>query len=275
MLGPLRYNAGRIREKACRFATGDGSTGAFQLVDRHGQPVTSDIQIASIHQTDWQGRVELSSEARTNYLSDSQFSQSSTSSFGKYAPGNADGLSTAIVDTGVTSAGIPYIDLHVSGTTTAVQYNFLAYGPAITEAGDWIASGWFALIAGAAPASSFYVGCSEGGPSPNWHQTAKNMYLTGDLSYWETPINSTEAIGTRMQWRFGFKSNAGEVIDFTVRIAAPMLVNADTVGAYIPTTTAPVTVTDYTASDTGLITLGQPLADGGTLDWTGTARRAA
>src|SRR5690625_4694895 len=49
------------------FATGDGSATQFQLKDANGNAVTSGFSVDSIHQTDWQGRVELSDQPRTNY----------------------------------------------------------------------------------------------------------------------------------------------------------------------------------------------------------------
>src|SRR5699024_7983021 len=67
MLSPMMQCAGRIRVKGCPFGAPDGVSSSFQLADRHGHAVTKDVRIQSIHQTDWQGRVELSSEARTNY----------------------------------------------------------------------------------------------------------------------------------------------------------------------------------------------------------------
>lgn len=39
--------------------------------------------------------------------------------------------------------------------------------------------------------------------------------------------------------------------------------------SFIPTTTVAVTVTDYTISGTGLVTLAANLANGATLTWTG------
>ena len=41
-------------------------------------------------------------------------------------------------------------------------------------------------------------------------------------------------------------------------------------GAYIPTTTAPVSLTDYSYTSAGLVTLGEPAS--GTYDWTGSGQ---
>src|SRR5699024_4824947 len=74
------------------FGTGDGSATQFHLKDAGGNNVSSGITVQSIHQTDWQGRVELSSEARTNVIpSPSDLSTFGSSNMSSVTTGASEG----------------------------------------------------------------------------------------------------------------------------------------------------------------------------------------
>lgn len=236
-----------VRVSNEQFFTGDGATSTAQL-SVNGEDVV-EANIKSIHQTDWQGRVELSSEARTNYI-DRAFSAihgAQTPGIDGVRPGTTTG--TRFTSSGGDSYAVANIPVDAPAGKT---YTFGVWLK--TDSPDTALDGGVQLFAyeGLANVSAVVVQPSD---------TYGLFTITHTVAADSTATNLT----LRIDCPKNNSATPGAYVDYD----CPMLTDGATLGAYIPTTTSPVTITDYTASDTGQITLGQPLADQGTLDWTG------
>lgn len=226
------------------FGTGDGSTTSFQLKDSAGKSVAP-TQVAGIYRTDWQGRVALSNQPRTNYLNYS----------------NSIGGENWTVQSG-----------------TVVTLNAVA-GP------DGLITATKIDFTGAAGNSGVYHLTYNG----NFDNNVKGVWLRGDVGgevviivdpqltvgsttcslttawqYFSLAESGVQTTGAAGLW---IRKSSGNVI-----YADAAMVEAGTLipGAFIPTTGAPVTVTDYTLAPDGSLTLGQVPASGATLDWMGS-----
>lgn len=232
------------------FATGDGSATQFQLKDANGNDVTSGFVVDSIHQTDWQGRIELSDQSRTNNATYSN-------DFAKWI--NFGGAVVSLTsghpspDGGSNASAFEVHDADGSYYGFAGLFTSLAGdigGP--ESASIWLRAD-VPLVASLAMRSSSGTSPATANVDTTWTKAtvqSSATYVRG-LSFGISENNASGLpAGTLLYFCFAEQEDG------------------DTVGAYISTTTDPVTITDYTLSG-NQITLGQ-VSNGATLDWTGS-----
>ena len=228
---------------------GDGVNSVFT--------VPSEITaVSSLYRRDWQGTVALSQSARTN-------------SCGRSNPLLADlsGASATVTQGNITDHGLS------NGITfpVAAQDDF-AFKAVTVSVGQKIAASFFVKMTdGGLPVVgpesgkdfSIYIGSKE---QPAGLCAVKDLgsglykilYYTGSLA-----TQSGAAFGPQ---RSGKHSGRGFTITgYHIEINS----SGDTVGSYIPTTTAPVTVTDYAATG-NTITLAEAPAFAAELTVDGT-----
>lgn len=254
MLAPMMYSGSRIHANAAQFGTGDGSATAFQLKDRHGHNVTSQIKLASIHQADWQGRVELSDQPRTNYALNSD-DPSTWNPVRVTLEANAatapNGSQTAckVICTGATD---PYVT-----RTGAAKFG---------DTKTW--SVWAWTDAGQPTEATVFIYGSG-----TTDTAYKGIILTTTPTRYDITTTITQAATTGVTARLDLQH--APTAGVYAYCWGGQIEDGDKPGAYIPTTDSAVTVTDYTHDGQGVITTGQVPADDAVLDWTGTGRRAA
>src|SRR5690625_2806493 len=190
--------------------------------------------LQSIHQTDWQGRVELSGQPRTNYNTPSE----GVPLFNQWNSLNASATLTGGVSdpTGGTGA------VKITGTTQP--------------------SGFWTSHSKHGTSGMAYMSC--------WIRadvdTEVQYGITNNDRITATPTwtKHVVAVPDGENGLIYIRVDNGEIEVFGVSwVTQP--------GAYIPTTTAPVTVTDYTVDETGSVEVGDAGPSGAELDWTGSA----
>lgn len=256
------------------FATGDGARLAYSLVAL-SRPCTV-VGTPTIYRTDWQGTYQLSSTARTNIALQSQ-------TFTGWTPINAtatantttspDGTNDAgtlventansthyVSRTGITFADNTTYCMSIWAKRTAGTRDlfFYLYDKAANQRGANfnLGNGTVSSLAGASSAGVvaypngwyrlyivFNSGAGANPPGPTC------MMLNGGVSTYTG--DGTSSVGL-----FGLQVEVGSATT-----------------SYIPTTTAAVTVTDYTLSATSLVTLAANLASGAILTWSGAYTR--
>jgi len=230
--------------------------------DAQGQVVPRDqiMQLSGIYQTDWQGRQLLYPEARTNITIDSDF-QSTGTPFGTSPP--------------------------VMGTTTlygkpCASCTFSANGTSGFAASNG-RFGNFGITSGQNLTGYVWITLSR----PLTGSEVIDVYATGSQGQQGMNINAANCSDYVGQWGMvaipsteithtGNNAFAVFVIsplssDLTVYATAGEMEVGDTAGSYIKTTTAPVTVTDYTqtvSSDGFLVSI--EASPGATYDWEGS-----
>ena len=145
--------------------------------------------------------------------------------------------------------GVPYVDVRFFGTVTTAGDCVLdpigqSISPAASLGQAWTGRAQLALIAGSWPAGRqaelrIYERTAAGGFLAASSIDVKAS-VTGPTL---VPITVTrpsfdQATVARSQLAFRVVTNLSDVIDFTVRIAAPQLEQSATLGQYSPTTTA-------------------------------------
>lgn len=257
------YNAENVRYHATPWLTGDGSTSSGTLLDRHGNPISSSKlkRVDAIHQTDWQGRQLLYATARTNsFLQSSDMANPSWLTVGSpVRTANA-----AIAPDGTTSAA--KIAASASGSTLSMRdyQNF--------PAGSYPLQFW--LQAGIITQVMIFSNATGGGTAAFNLTGAGSVITTTGVtsgvsitkigSYYLCKVTliptATGGIGV---------GNYGSVATGDYFYAWGGMSCG---GVYIPTTTAAVTVTDYTLTGPS-VALGQVPVVGAVLDWDGVAKR--
>jgi hypothetical protein len=245
------------------FGIGNGVQTQFQL------PVDDLIGDPSIWRQDWQGNQRLYPSPRTNLF---RFS----SDFSNAVWGNAtmtrdrsypapDGSNNGTLIT-VQNANSCQVFQSITLPTTQSAFSiYVAPGNSSTLTLRYVSFDTsvivtFNLATGAV--SNPLVGkieASQGG----WHRCSIAPAMTGaDLVGQLYAYLATNA-GTQ------FSADIGN----TMRVFGAQVEVGLSPTPYIPTGNAAVTVTDYSASSTGLITMGQVPVSGASLTWTGTGTR--
>ena len=239
---PTAYVAPVIASNT-EFAVGDGTTPSFQLVDNTGTNVYTDsFQIGAILRADWAGTTLLYPFARTNLTEYSQ-------EFSQWVLNESPGASATVTDNAVLSPD----------GVTATAASVVATG---VGAGLWKSTN----------------------VTPGLY--TQSIWLRGNVGGEQVRIGSDSAgsIGTRVvtlttAWQRFFIT--GEVtvtatVSFIVYSASGAITffcwgaqteQSNTPTGYIPTTTAPASVTDYSVSATGVVTSTVPT--GSKLYWNG------
>lgn len=282
-IAQTRYH--KITASATPFGTPDGSTTAFQLVDARGRPITRNAVVAGMHRTDWQGRQSLLTTPRTNIV---LFSQDLTTANGwsvntstcavDSTQASPDGLSNYYKVTATTVGGnhgfiIKTVNLSGFNTYThsVIVRKGTSNGITLQPNGtiDGTASGCvvsFNLLTNGITSSNYgkftFISASV--------VTLPN----GDFRVSATfSMAGTTAPATMILWTYGWLMT-GPGADTTTGVynwqwGHQFEMSAVPTG-YLRTTSAAVTVTDYSNTTSGAVTLGQAPIVGATLDWDGT-----
>jgi hypothetical protein len=262
------------------FGVGDGATTVFQLVRALGgfvEPVFLPTA-ATLFRSDLLGSTQMYPTPRTNYVRNPRFEGTVAGTPGTlptYSGANiGTGMSRQIVGTG-TYLGVPYIDMRVFGTATAIGLALNFYpdtsSPSVAVGQQWTWSVWTQLIAGTLPTGgSISAQVGEYGPSTTYPGTA----VASPGTWQRTQVNATITDPTEttidgMVWVF--MPNTG-TFDFTLRIGGPMLeMDPLATSLILPPSGSPAatTVTDYSLGDAGSVIFPVAPTAGASLLWSG------
>jgi len=261
-----------------QFGTGDGITTQFQLLDG-STPVSVPVQ-ENIYRTDWQGRQLLYATPRTNLLQQSS-NFASWGNFGGAPTGSVtgpDGVSTAEVFVESTDNTNHFTDradaVIVSGSTNTLSVLAAQAGRRYLQLGLDDGAGLngiyatFDLQAGVVTqALTLGAGVVVDTniaklPAAGWYQVS----VSGSCA---------EVTAVRTFFLLSELSTAGVAPGYTgdgvsgIAMFDAQLEPGSVATSRIPTTTAPVTVTDYVLLPGGTVSLSEAPLKGAILDWTG------
>lgn len=266
MLAPsFRYNAGLIRANGTPFFTGDGSTSSAQLVDRHGNPISSAKlkRVDAIYRTDWQGRQLLYPTARTNLLTQSEFPNGLSDS-PLHSP-NVTSVTGIVWPGGITTA----LALPISQSYTSYAYK----NPNPKPSTKYTLGVFVRMANGAAPifgtagSTSFDGYLNIGGTTPASAASYMTRFIGSDVYLVSTTLTTSASPATYA----GVAKNSGSPSN-TMTLSGYFLEEGDNLGSYIQTGAAARTVTDYTLSGS-TVNFGETPLAGAACDWSGVAQR--
>lgn len=263
-----------------QFGVGDGTTSTFKLVPNPGEQIAQ-VVIANVWRNDWQGNQQLYPTPRTNLLypsadfTNSRWSKSNATVTAGATTG-PDGASPAaklVESTGTGGHLARYTYQYAANTVyTAKLYLKAAERSAATFlffATGGIASFHINLLTGEVLTGSTGLAgatCAVTVLGNGWYAVAVTATPTGSApgSYFDIRISN--------QWPPTSNTGASYTGDGVsgIFISAGQLEQNGRDTSYIPTTTAPVTVTDYTLDPSGSVTLATAPVAGALLTWTGT-----
>lgn len=144
------------------------------------------------------------------------------------------GLSSSVVGTG-TYQGVPYIDIAVSGTSTATGLALNLYltlpNISLSSASTWTLSAWLQVVAGATPNGEVELHFEEDGSGPTYPGT-----IIASPSTW-TRYSETTTMDypthTTFTGEVWVSVTSGDVVDFTLRIGAPQIEESGAVSSVI------------------------------------------
>lgn len=273
----------------------DGTETQLQLQDGDGRRVTSDIDITDVYQTDWQGRVRLSDQERTNAIYANSTDLSGTHWNTYPPPGHPNTPQAPDFGVGPSPDGVNKLTrcYGTPGFNNAQWANNASLAdPQVTPSGAYACmfafaqgtstySGWLMYSSPTSGGTGTEVGFNitwdvDGSPIVTVDRGIyRNFQVTPthDGCYIVTCCTDLIIDGRQQAWIFQpDKTTAGGNAYFGFVQAVYIGAAGTTVDpiAYIPTTDGPVTVRDYVASATGEITLGQPASKGATYEWSGS-----
>lgn len=258
------------------FAIGDGTTTTFQLTGPDHSPANSSVAVTSMYRRDWQGNQLLYATPRTNLALQSRNNGSATWSYsgasvtpGQRAPSGNTGAYALVED--VSNATHNALQIVSTGITAGAQYTYqqdiaplgrtsaaiqISQGANIAAIGVNLLTGalLFQTLAGAWTGFSYSIVQLPNG-------------------YWRLAVTASVVGSTALAMRTYAMSGASETYQGNGSAAIAIdnaQLAAGVSASVIPTTTAPVTITDYTVTGAGVATMGQtPLANA-VLSWNGT-----
>lgn len=256
------------------FGTGDGSTQYFQLVRTlysFNEPVFILNGAPAIYQTSWQGAQLQYTTPRTNYLE-----QSNAFATSPWALGGSPTVAQNVVGPdGAANSGWT-LTAGIAGTAD-FQQNVTA--PTSGTIFFWAQAGTDSYIyvgvndAGGAVATSFHISAGTVG-TQNWGLGGSPVVVLSGATiqsagggWYLCSVNWAGAAVTVV--RFGVADSDAVNTATSGKTALFAFTQAGSPGSYIPTTTGPVTVTDYSISVTGNVAFHAAPATGVALTWTG------
>ncbi|PXX49365.1 phage head spike fiber domain-containing protein [Aquitalea magnusonii] len=257
------------------FAVCDGNVSSFPLVSAPG---VIDTVVASIYRNDWQGNQLLYPTPRTNRCPYSDaFNQSS-----------AWALNSASVTTSATLApdGVSRACELVEGTGTGQHWMFWTVSTPIGQ----VSAGSIYVKAGARSAGRMLVYDGNSTFFGVWFdlsaQTVSATRSNGtvltssitavDGGWFRLSFGGNYTNSSTVQGIYFNLANSPGNVSYTgdgvsgIYVWHAQLEPGSTATPTIPTNGAPVTVTDYTLSPNGLLTLATAPAAGAVLTWTGS-----
>ena len=210
----------------------------------------------------------LIEEQRTNSVQNSTMVGASTSPSTfptTWTSGAVSGLTHTIVATGTLPNGMAYVDIRVNGTATAASQGILDPMLNNAQAGSngqtWTASGYFALVGGAWPSSAngiILLIVGRNSSQTGVESSATNFKTTvtdSTLRRVTGTYTLTQATVAYAQYALRYATVLNEVIDFTIRVAAPQFELGGNASSFIPTSTVAVTRAADLISKTGIASM--------------------
>lgn len=210
----------------------------------------------------------LVEEQRTNSVQNSTMvgASISPSTFPTtWTSGAVIGLTHTIVATGTLPNGMAYVDIRVNGTATAASQGILDPMLNNAQAGSngqtWTASGYFALVGGAWPSSAngiILLIVGRNSSQTGVESSATNFKTTvtdSTLRRVTGTYTLTQATVAYAQFALRYATVLNEVIDFTIRVAAPQFELGGNASSFIPTSTVAVTRAADLISKTGIASM--------------------
>lgn len=230
------------------WLTGNGSVSSGQLVDQFGNPISAAIA-PEIFRTDWQGDQLLYPTARTNYAENGN------------APGT-DGTFTAASSSAVSppASGIPVYASTCATSSTGANFGYISISLGANQVYScrvwiYIPSTW--------ASGPIRVDLEGAVLAPN--DVYANMALTNQ---WQPLLISGQANSSGGLCFVVLRDGGTSVVGNVAYISAYELEQTASPGIYIPTTTVPVTQTDYALTGT-TVNLAQAPASGALCNWSG------
>ncbi|MDR5757031.1 phage GP46 family protein [Caballeronia sp. LZ035] len=238
------------------FGYGDGAATQFALAPTAG-PISAVVS-AQIYRNDWHGNQLLYPTPRTNRIR-----QSANMTVAPWQTSNG----TAFIGTVTQSTDIAAPD----GTATAVNKlvvvnnsNLGARSTHTAPAGQRTGSIWAYVPSGQSGVVGLWFNNDYGDTESG------SIVTTSVFDAW-VQLTSTANVASARTWQdFNLKNGNNTNLPVGTIVYLAFAEDEDGAGgAYIPVTTADVTVTDYTLSSTGLVTLASAAATGAVLSWSG------
>jgi hypothetical protein len=151
---------------------------------------------------------------------------------GTWGTSIGNGLTWSLVGSG-TESGIPYVDISVSGTASAVTGQYIIFDTITASGGQpWTGGAYFRLISGTAPGfHGVYLFDAITGNQQTFVPTSAGL-STQRVSY--TLTSSSNATTMSARYRYG-PPDTVTAVSFTIRIGAPQLETGSSASTWVPT----------------------------------------
>lgn len=238
-----------LTASATPFGSWNGSNTSAQLVDAYGRPM-SRASVSAIHRTDWQGRQLLYPTARTNYIINSSLAAASTTNWS--SPFGTATVNGAVAD---NPDGVNY-SYSVTRTAVGGDNRIVRCPSPILNIGTYCFQADVKIVSGTI-SQGVTIGVEGEGALPSQALLTSGTFERLSMVF-EITANST-TVPTDV-----FCNDLLEV-----EVTNANIIQLSAPSSSILTTTAPVTLTDYTLSGT-TVNLAQAPASTATTDWDGT-----
>ncbi len=240
-----------------------GTTGQLAI---GGTNVASAANVTHLKRTNWQGELTLSQSSRTNLLRGSVWSGGSPpTEWTIFQAGTGSvAAATSTLDTSLGATALLF-------TCTNGAREFIYETVTLAAGQQYILSVWVeSAPAGVlAPSDIFSYGTSPGDEVVTYPVCPANPSggQGGVLTTGRLDILISSGAGGSFAPRIGLGAS-GTLDGVAVRLSHPQMEQGTAAGSWIPTTTAAASVTDYSYTGAGAVTLGQTAS--GTYTWSGS-----